>query len=89
MQDNPIAGLTNDVRDRVAEAATLDRVLWLHPTHLTEGELLLNLFAGEAGALRESFERAIRELVAGGLLRIDGESILPTLAALRSREISR
>jgi hypothetical protein len=89
MQDNPIAGRTNDARDRAAEAATLDRVLWLHPTHLTEGELLLNLSAGAAGALRESFERAIHDLVAGGLLRVDGESILPTLAALRSQEIAR
>lgn len=89
MQDNPIAGRTNDAQDQAAEAATLDQVLCLHPTHLTEAELLLNLFAGDAGPRRESFERAIRELVAGGLLRIDGESIMPTLAALRSREITR
>jgi hypothetical protein len=89
MQDNPIRGQANDVQDQAAEAATLDQVLWLHPTHLTEGELLLNLFAGDAGPRRERFERAIRDLVADGLLRIDGESIVPTLAALRSKEISR
>jgi hypothetical protein len=88
MQDNPIAGQTNDAQDSAAEAATLDRVLWLHPTHLTEGELLVNLFADD-GPRREMFERAIRDLVADGLLRIDGDSILPTLAALRSEEISR
>jgi len=88
MQDNPIAGQTNRAQDQAAEAAVLDRVLWLHPTHLTEAELLLNLFAGD-GPRRESFERAIRDLVADGLLRIDGDSIVPTLAALRSEEISR
>jgi hypothetical protein len=88
MHDNPIRGQTNDAQDQAAEAATLDRVLWLHPTHLTEGELLLNLFADE-GPRRERFERAVRDLVADGLLRIDGESIVPTLAALRSEEIFR
>jgi hypothetical protein len=88
MQDNPIAGQTNDAQDRAAEAAVLDRVLWLHPTHLTEAELLLNLFAAD-GPRRERFDRAIRDLVADGLLRIDGCSIVPTLAALRSEEISR
>ncbi|MCW2981300.1 MAG: hypothetical protein JWO14_3027 [Solirubrobacterales bacterium] len=89
MQPNPIPGQTNDVQDQAAEAATLDRVLWLHPTHLTEAELLLSLFASDAGPLRESFERAVRDLVADGLLRIDGSSIVPTMAAVRSEEISR
>jgi hypothetical protein len=88
MQDNLIPGHTNDAQDRAAEAATLDRVLWLHPTHLTEAELLLNLFA-DVGPRRESFERAIRDLVADGLLRVDGSSIVPTLAALRTEEIRR
>jgi hypothetical protein len=88
MQDNPIRGQTNDAEDSAAEAAVLDRVLWLHPTHLTEAELLLNLFA-DGGPRRESLERAIRDLVADGLLRIDGCSIVPTLAALRSEEIGR
>jgi hypothetical protein len=89
MQPNPIPGQTNDAQDGAAEAAALDRVLWLHPTHLTERELLLNLCAGDGGQRGEIFERAIRDLVADGLLRIDGESIVPTLAALRSEEIRR
>lgn len=88
MQDNPIPGQTNDAQDSAAEAAVLDRVLWLHPTHLTEGELLLNLFADD-GPRRERFERAVRDLVADGLLRMEGDSIVPTLAALRSEEIRR
>jgi hypothetical protein len=36
-----------------------------------------------------TFERAIRDLVADGLLRIDGGSIMPTLAAIRAEEIRR
>ena len=81
MHDKPIPGQTNDVQDQAAEAATLGRVLWLHPTHLTEAELLLNLFADD-GPRRERFERAIRDLVAHSLLRIDGEPIMPTLTAV-------
>ena len=88
MHDNPIPGQTNDAQDGAAEAAVLDRVLWLHPTHLTEGELLLNLSADD-GPRRERFERAVRDLVADGLLRTQGDSIVPTLAALRSEEIRR
>lgn len=89
MQDNPIAGQTNDALDGAAEAATLDRVLWLHPTHLTQPELLLNLYAGDGDQRQEMFERAIRDLVADGLLRIDGDSIVPTLPAIRAEEIRR
>lgn len=66
MRSNPIPGGTNDAQDGAAEAATLDRVLWLHPTHLTEPELLLNLYAGDGDEREEMFERAIRDLVAGG-----------------------
>jgi hypothetical protein len=89
MQPNPIPGKTNDARGDAAEAATLDRVLWLHPTHLTEPELLLNLYAGEGDQRTETFERAIHDLVADGLLRIDGDSVVPTLAAIRGEEIRR
>jgi hypothetical protein len=89
MQSNPIPGGTNDAQDGAAEAATLDRVLWLHPTHLSEPELLLNLYAADDGEREETFERAIRDLVADGLLRIDGDSIVPTLPAIRAEEIRR
>jgi hypothetical protein len=87
MQHNPIPGETNDARDRRHEAAVLARILSLHPTHLTERELLLSLFAGAAEV--DAFERAIRDLVSVGLLRREGESILPTLAAIEAGEIPR
>lgn len=87
MQPNPIRGQTNDAGDRGCQAAVLARVLWLHPTHLTETELLLSLFA--EGPEVEAFERAVRDLVSVGLLRLEGGSILPTLAAIEAGEISR
>jgi hypothetical protein len=85
MQDNPIPGETNDARDRRHAATVLARILWLHPTHLTEHELLLSLFA--EGVEVDAYERAIRDLVSVGLLRREGESILPTLAAIEAGEI--
>lgn len=87
MQPNPIQGETNDVRDRRREAAVLARILWLHPTQITERELLLNLFA--EGPEVDAYERAIRDLVSVGLLRREGESILPTLAAIEAGVIPR
>jgi hypothetical protein len=87
MQPNPIPGQTNDARDRCHEAALLSRVLWLHPTHLTERELLLSLFA--EGPEVDAYGRAVRDLVSVGLLRRQGESILPTLAAIEAGEIPR
>jgi hypothetical protein len=85
MQPNPIPGQTNDARDRRYEATVLARILWLHPTHPTEPELLLSLFA--EGHEVDAYERAIRDLVSVGLLRLEGESILPTLAAIEAGEI--
>jgi hypothetical protein len=87
MQPNPIPGQTNDARDRRYEAAILARILWLHPTHLTERELLLSLSA--EGPEVDAYERAVRDLVSVGLLRLEGESILPTLAAIEAGEIPR
>lgn len=87
MQNNPIGGRTTDAEDRRTERAVLSRVVDLHPTHLTLEELLLDQGAEDQGPLREGLERAIRDLTAAGLLRLDGESILPTRAALRAEEI--
>lgn len=90
MQPNPIPGQTNDACDRRNEHGVLAHLLELHPTHLTLAELLLELGSGvDGGPTRDQHERAIRDLVAAGLLRRDGDSILPTRAALRFEEISR
>lgn len=36
-----------------------------------------------------AYERAVRDLVSVGLLRLEGGSIIPTLAALEAGEIPR
>ena len=89
MHDNPIPGQADDARDRRTEAAVLSRVLELHPTHLSGRELSLDLVGDTLAAADERYEGAIGDLVDAGLLRVDGDSIVPTLAALRSEEISR
>jgi hypothetical protein len=65
-------------QDAQFQEAVLDVVLDQHPTALTEAEILRDFASGEA----DNVERAIRDLVAGGLLRREGESVLPTRAAL-------
>lgn len=74
--------------DLATEAAVLQRVLDVHPTRLTEPELLREL-AGEAASFdeRDAIERAVRDLVGVGLLHGSDEFVTPTRAALRSREI--
>lgn len=65
-------------QDAQVQEAALDVVLDQHPTALTEAEIVRDFASGEA----DNVERAIRDLVAGGLLRREGESVLPTRAAL-------
>lgn len=65
-------------QDAQVQEAVLDVVLDLHPTALTEAEILRDFARGEA----DNVERAIRDLVGGGLLRRERESVLPTRAAL-------
>jgi hypothetical protein len=88
MHDNPIDGRRNDAQGGRAQHVLFARVLELHPTHLTERELLLEVVGREDGTPRLTYEEAIHDLVGAGLLRIDGDSILPTRAALRAEELA-
>jgi hypothetical protein len=65
------------------ESAVLVLVLNQHPTQLTFSELSLAL-GGDSGDFdsRDAVERAVRELVGGGLLHRQGAFVLPTRAAL-------
>ena len=69
--------------DARAQHAVLIRVLALHPTNLTLPEL-----SREVCEDSESFEegdavaRAVRDLAAAGLLRMNGALIVPTRAAV-------
>jgi predicted HTH transcriptional regulator len=73
----------NERDDLNAQGGLLDLVLSHHPTSLTAEELEPQ-FSGGADA----FERALRDLVAAGLLRREGESVLPTYAALTFDRVS-
>jgi len=69
--------------DAALESAALQQVLALHPATITLEELARELGGEDA----DSFERAVRDLVAAGLLRRSGSLVLPTRAALRFDEL--
>ena len=69
--------------DAALESAALQQVLALHPATIALEELAREL--GEEDA--DSIERAVRDLVAAGLLRRSGSLVLPTRAALRFDEL--
>lgn len=75
-----------DARD---QAAVLIHVLSLYPQTLTELELLKEMTGGlEATyAERDRHRRAVRDLVAGGLLNTETRFIVPTRAALLFHEL--
>lgn len=79
---------TPAAEDRATEAAVLRQLLALHPTQLTLEDLEREI-AGEKGdfALLDAVERAVRELVAAGLVHRNGEVVLPSRAALRLDEL--
>ena len=68
--------------DAAMESALLQQVLALHPAAVTLEEL-----ARELGDEREDVDRAVRDLVATGLLHRSGPLVLPSRAALRFDEL--
>jgi len=74
--------------DAATESAVLQQVLALHPQTLTLEELHRALGAEEDGfAASDAIERAVRDLVAAGLLHRSEDFILPSRAALRFDEL--
>jgi hypothetical protein len=63
--------------DLAAQSGLMALVLSLHPTTLAAAELEPQLSADA-----DAFSMALRDLVAAGLLRREGESVIPTYAAL-------
>lgn len=80
---------TTWVEDEGVESAVLQQLLDLHPTRLTQAELLREMAGGDRGtfAERDAVERAIRELAGVGLLHRGEEFVAPTRAALRFSEL--
>ena len=70
------------------QEAVLFLVLANYPTHLRMSELVLEITAGSSDFLeRDNVERAVRDLVASGLLFRCEALILPTRSAIRFNEI--
>jgi hypothetical protein len=73
--------------DQQTERAVLSHVLDAHPSTLRISDLLRELGNPEDFAKRDGIERAVRELVKGGLLfRCEGV-VLPTRQALYAWEV--
>ena len=86
--DEERAATTAD-EDFREQAAVLRHVLSLYPQTLTELELLKEMTGGLKAtyAKRDAQRRAVRDLVAGGLLNIETRFVVPTRAALLFHEL--
>jgi hypothetical protein len=76
-----------DARD---QAGVLRHVLFIYPEVLTQEELIREMTGGASSpvfAERDRIERAVRDLIAGGLLHEDARLILPTRAAVLAHSI--
>jgi hypothetical protein len=67
--------------DLLIQSAVLDHVLCVHPTLLSAEEIEREIDPGEPT------RRAMRDLISAGLIRREGETVLPTLAALHLRRL--
>jgi hypothetical protein len=79
---------TTLAEDEKVESAVLQQLLDLHPPWLTLSELQRELGADRGDfAERDAVERAVRDLVAAGLLHGVGEFVAPTRAAVRFSQL--
>ncbi|MDQ2631501.1 MAG: hypothetical protein M3Y75_11120 [Actinomycetota bacterium] len=77
----------NAGEDQQVERAVLSHVIETHPATLRLSDLIRELGDPEDFSQRDGIERAVRELVQGGLLfRCEG-AVLPTRAALYLNEL--
>jgi hypothetical protein len=81
------AGMSTDLRQEQFEHAVL-RVIELHPDHLTRAELICEMtFDPPARSDEKEIGQAIRDLRRSGLLRENGDALVPTRAALRAHAV--
>jgi len=75
--------LTNSDQDDRDQAAVLRKILFIYPESMTLAELAREMACGFTGfSETDRIERAVRDLVAGGLLHRVGDLVLPTRAAV-------
>ena len=71
----------------VDDRALLSEILSLHPDHLTSDELVIRMADGPSETGRVAILDSLQSLKRSGLVRINGEVVEPTYAALRAAEI--
>jgi hypothetical protein len=77
-----------EISDEAWQLAVLSLVLVLHPDHLSDEELRREMLAGRQDFdPNDAYERAVHDLIGCGLLRRDGDSVIPTRAAVRFHEL--
>jgi hypothetical protein len=74
-------------RDLWLERALLSEIIFLHPDHLTFEELALKMEDGPSGTGRIAILDSFQVLKRSGLVRLNGEVVEPTYAALRAATI--
>jgi hypothetical protein len=93
MHDKPIGAgneraATTAREDYRDQAAVLRQILDLHPEPLTLAELTreMTIDSTDHGE-RDRIERAVRDLIGGGVLHLVGDLVLPTRTAVLCRSI--
>ncbi len=74
-------------RDLWIEHALLSEIIFLHPDHLTSEELVVRMEDGPSGTDPVAIMDTLQSLRRSGLVRLNGEVVEPTYAALRAAEI--
>jgi len=87
MQDKATAGGSTDAEDRHSERAVFVHVIDAHPSTLRVSDLIRELCDSDDFSQRDAIERAVRELIKGGLLFRSGGAVLPTRSALYAYEL--
>ena len=93
MQDKPIGaageGATTAAQDIKDRARVLREVLDLYPETQTLDELVRELTIDSVEfEERDRVQRAVRDLIAGGLIHRVGDLVLPTRAAVNFHELT-
>lgn len=82
MQDKGRSVAGNAAEDRRDEGVVLRHVVYAHPATLRLSDVLRELSGSDSFGDRDRIERAVRELVKGGLLFKCEGAVLPTRQAL-------
>jgi hypothetical protein len=78
---------SSEERDLWVEHALLSEIITLHPDHLTSEELVVRMEDGPSETGRIAILDSLQALKRSGLVRITGEVVEPTYAALRTAAI--